>query len=246
MSSLPTTGLACSRTRPSAMLRAVSIAGVVACPFAGLRRSPSRVPRPRRRRRRVAVRAGRPPPTSPGTGPSPGPAASTSSRRLPGSTARPSPGIRFSGHRLVRRCGRLPVLGAASRLPRPSRRTAAPGSFRVTPDGRLLLVAGGTRSRPGLAGPGVHRRARRQPIIDGPVPSAGADGATWFTPANCQRGAVARSGGRGSARERHRLPDPASQPTPAQLREDAAAYEAMLYLFRDWDRAHGIKPRPVP
>ena len=32
----------------------------------------------------------------------------------------------------------------------------------------------------------------------------------------------------------------------AQATERHAAYEAMMYLFRDWDRNHGIKPRPEP
>jgi hypothetical protein len=38
----------------------------------------------------------------------------------------------------------------------------------------------------------------------------------------------------------------ATYPPLAQLRSDAQAYEAMLYLFRERDRAHGIEPRPEP
>ncbi len=83
-------------------------------------------------------------------------------------------------------------------------------------------------------------------IIAGPSAPPKPTVTTWFTPANWQLAQWLAAAVEMPIESVIGYLILASHPTPAQLHEDAAAYEAMLYLFRDWDRNHGIKPRPEP
>jgi hypothetical protein len=119
------------------------------------------------------------------------------------------------------------------------------GSFRVGPDGQMLFV-NWQNEKPSKSSLDPVFTAVRVATIAGPSTSPKPTVTTWFTPANFQLAQWLAAALEYPLESVIGALILMSHPTPAQLHEDAAAYEAMLYLFRDWDRNHGIKPRPEP
>lgn len=120
------------------------------------------------------------------------------------------------------------------------------GSFRITPDGRTLIVSWRPEQVSASSLDPVFTAVRVVPIIEGPsVPPESAP-TTWFTTANLQLAQWLAEVAEVPLETVIGYLILASSPSAAQPHEDAMAYEAMLYLFRDWDRSHGIKPRPEP
>ncbi|MDQ1323677.1 MAG: hypothetical protein QG587_1012 [Chloroflexota bacterium] len=120
------------------------------------------------------------------------------------------------------------------------------GSFRVSPDGNMLFVSWLNEKPSKSSLDPIFTAVRVATIVERPSAPPEPTVTTWFTPANFQLAQWL------AATLEYPLESVIgalilmSHPSPAQLREDAAAYEAMMYLFRDWDRNHGIKPRPEP
>ena len=127
------------------------------------------------------------------------------------------------------------------------------GSFRVSPDGNMLFV-GWHNEKPSVTSlDPVFTAVRVATIIAGPstiIAGASTPPAstvtTWFTPENWKLAQWLAAAVEVPIETVIGYLILASHPTPAQLHEDVAAYKIMLYLFRDWDRSHGIKPRPEP
>jgi hypothetical protein len=120
------------------------------------------------------------------------------------------------------------------------------GSFRVTPDGRVLIVSWRPEKASESSLDPVFTAVRVATLIDGPSSQPQPATTTWFTPANLQVAQWLAMAAEVPLETVIGYLILASNPSPAQLHQDALAYEAMLYLFRDWDRDQGIKPRPEP
>jgi hypothetical protein len=119
------------------------------------------------------------------------------------------------------------------------------GSFHVSPDGRTLLV-GWRDEKPTTASlDPVFTAVRVVAIVDDPAERP-EPSATWFTAENFQQAQWLAQAVEVPLETVIAYLILASKPPWNQLRADVQAYDAMLYLFRDWDRAHGIKPRPIP
>lgn len=117
------------------------------------------------------------------------------------------------------------------------------GSFRASPDGRTMFVSWQNEEPSDASLDPVFTAVRVVDIVEGPSPPPSG---TWFTAANFQLAQWLALAVEAPLETVIGYLIVVSHPTPAQLHEDVAAYEAMLYLFLDWDRDHGIKPRPEP